>query len=88
MITAGITGTLAMPRALRHGFGVNAFQSNLLPHLLQRWLSHALLNTAGIYGDGSLGRRARVADTHGNSTASLDREKIILVESFEFLHMR
>jgi integrase len=40
MAAAGISGTPAMPKGLRHGFGVNAFQSNVPPHLVQRWLGH------------------------------------------------
>jgi integrase len=51
MAAAGITGTQAMPKGLRHGFGVNAFQSNVPPHLVQRWLGHASLRTTGIYAD-------------------------------------
>jgi integrase/recombinase XerD len=51
MVAAGISGTPAMPRGLRHSFGVNAFQSNVPPHLVQRWLGHASLRTTSIYGD-------------------------------------
>ena len=51
MVAAGVTGTPAMPKGLRHGFGVNAFQSNVPPHLVQRWLGHASLRTTAIYGD-------------------------------------
>jgi integrase/recombinase XerD len=51
MVVAGIIGTAAMPKGLRHGFGVNAFQSNVPPHLVQRWLGHASLRTTAIYGD-------------------------------------
>jgi len=51
MASAGITGTPAMPKGLRHGFGVNAFESNVPPHLVQRWLGHASLRTTSIYGD-------------------------------------
>lgn len=51
MAAAGISGTPAMPKGLRHGFGVNAFQSNVPPHLVQRWLGHASLRTTSIYGD-------------------------------------
>jgi integrase/recombinase XerD len=51
MAVAGIIGTAAMPKGLRHGFGVNAFQSNVPPHLVQRWLGHASLRTTAIYGD-------------------------------------
>jgi integrase/recombinase XerD len=51
MASAGITGTPAMPKGLRHGFGVRAFQANVPPHLVQRWLGHASLRTTGIYAD-------------------------------------
>jgi len=51
MVAAGISGTPAMPKGLRHGFGVSAFQSNVPPHLVQRWLGHASLRTTAIYGD-------------------------------------
>jgi integrase len=51
MAEAGIAGTPATPKGLRHGFGVNAFQSNVPPHLIQRWLGHASLRTTAIYGD-------------------------------------
>lgn len=51
MAAAGITGPPAMPRGLRHGFGVNAFQAGVPPHLVQRWLGHASLRTTAIYGD-------------------------------------
>jgi integrase len=51
MATAKIVGTPAMPKGLRHAFGVKAFQSNIPPHLVQRWLGHASLRTTAIYGD-------------------------------------
>jgi len=51
MAAASITGTPAMPKGLRHGFGVTAFQANVPPHLVQRWLGHASLRTTSIYGD-------------------------------------
>jgi integrase/recombinase XerD len=51
MAAARITGTPAMPKGLRHSFGVNAFQSSVPPHLIQRWLGHASLETTAIYGD-------------------------------------
>ena len=51
MRSAGVTGTPAMPKGLRHGFGVSAFQSNVPPHLVQRWLGHASLKTTAIYAD-------------------------------------
>jgi integrase len=51
MAAAGITGKAAMPKGLRHGFGVKAFQSNVPAHLVQRWLGHASPKTTAIYGD-------------------------------------
>ncbi len=51
MTQAKIAGLPAMPKGLQHGFGVNAFQSNVPPHLVQRWLGHASLRTTAIYGD-------------------------------------
>jgi hypothetical protein len=51
MSVAGIAGTHATPKGLRHAFGVKAFQSNVPPHLVQRWLGHASLRTTAIYGD-------------------------------------
>jgi integrase/recombinase XerD len=51
MAAASVSGTPAMPKGLRHGFGVKAFQSNVPPHLVQRWLGHASLKTTSIYGD-------------------------------------
>jgi site-specific recombinase XerD len=40
-----------MPKGLRHAFGVKAFQENVPPHLVQRWLGHASLRTTSIYAD-------------------------------------
>lgn len=51
MAQAGIVGMPAMPKGLRHGFGVSAFQANIPPHIVQRWLGHASLRTTSIYGD-------------------------------------
>jgi integrase len=51
MAMAKIVGPPAMPKGLRHAFGVRAFQSNIPPHLVQRWLGHASLRTTAIYGD-------------------------------------
>ena len=51
MAAANIIGLPAMPKGLRHGFGVNAFQSLVPPHLVQRWMGHASLRTTAIYAD-------------------------------------
>lgn len=47
---AEISGGPAMPKGLRHTFGVTAFHT-VPPHLVQRWLGHASLRTTAIYGD-------------------------------------
>lgn len=51
MATARVSGTAAMPKGLRHTFGVGAFQADIPPHLVQRWLGHASIRTTAIYGD-------------------------------------
>jgi integrase len=51
MASAGVLGAAAMPKGLRHSFGVNAFQSNVPAHLVQRWLGHAKIETTAIYAD-------------------------------------
>jgi integrase/recombinase XerD len=51
MLLADVSRTAAMPKGLRHAFGVAAFQGSIPPHLVQRWLGHASLETTAIYGD-------------------------------------
>ena len=51
METAGIAGLHAMPKGLRHGFGIKAVASNVPITLVQRWLGHADLSTTSIYLD-------------------------------------
>jgi integrase/recombinase XerD len=51
MAAGGITGACAMPKGLRHAFGVKAFQTKVPSHLVQRWLGHASLRTTALYGD-------------------------------------
>jgi integrase/recombinase XerD len=51
MAAAGVIGAPAMPKGLRHSFGVNAIESGIPLHLLQRWLGHATLRTTAIYTD-------------------------------------
>lgn len=51
MAVAGISGTPAMPKGLRHGFGVHAIRCGVPPHLLQRWFGHASWRTTAIYCD-------------------------------------
>lgn len=51
LTAAGMRGLLAMPKALRHGFAVAAFQARVPPHLVQKWMGHASMRTTAIYGD-------------------------------------
>jgi integrase len=51
MASAGITGTPAMPKGLRHGFCVKAIQSDVPLPLVQKWIGHASLRTTAIYVD-------------------------------------
>lgn len=57
MAAASICGAAAMPKGLRHAFGVSAF-ATVPPHIVQRWLGHASLRTTAIYGD-VVGREER-----------------------------
>lgn len=61
MSAAGVVGPPASPKGLRHTFGVSAFQRNIPPHLVQRWLGHASLRTTAIYGDVSGEEERRLA---------------------------
>jgi integrase/recombinase XerD len=51
MSDAGITGTQATPKGLRHGFGIQAVQSSVPLNLVQKWLGHAQLSTTAIYAN-------------------------------------
>ncbi|WP_075996631.1 tyrosine-type recombinase/integrase [Salaquimonas pukyongi] len=51
MCEAGIAEQQAMPKVLRHTFGVHAIRSGVPVHLVQRWLGHARLSTTAIYLD-------------------------------------
>lgn len=51
MQRAGIRGTQASPKGLRHGFGVAAVQAHIPLNLVQRWLGHAQLSTTAIYAE-------------------------------------
>ena len=51
MQAAGIRGTQASPKGLRHGLGVAAVQAHIPLNLVQRWLGHAQLSTTAIYAE-------------------------------------
>lgn len=49
MQAAGVKGSHATPKGLRHGFAVKAVQANVPLNLVQRWLGHADIKTTAIY---------------------------------------
>jgi integrase/recombinase XerD len=49
MESAGIAGAHAMPKGLRHGFGVANAEGNVPMATTQKWLGHAKLETTAIY---------------------------------------
>lgn len=51
MEEAEISGRRAMPKGLRHGFGVSVLQSGVPINLLKKWLGHSRLSTTEIYAD-------------------------------------
>lgn len=53
MDNARICGPWAVPKGLRHGFGVRAIQAGVPLNLVQRWLGHADMKTTAIYANAS-----------------------------------
>lgn len=51
MKEAGIEGTPASPKGLRHSFGVLAVQKGIPLNLLQRWLGHSDIATTALYAE-------------------------------------
>jgi integrase/recombinase XerD len=49
MESAGIAGAHAMPKGLRHGFGVANAEGGVPMGTTQKWLGHAYLETTAIY---------------------------------------
>jgi len=58
MKVAGIADVLCKPKALRHGFAIDAGQHGVPLNIVQRWLGHARLETTAIYA-GALGDEER-----------------------------
>ena len=58
MATAGIDGTHASPKGLRHGFGVRMAQKTRNPRLVQKLMGHTKLENTAIYMD-LVGEEAR-----------------------------
>jgi integrase/recombinase XerD len=51
MQVAQVSGGMAMPKGLRHGYGVACVSVKVPPPMIQRWLGHARLETTAIYLD-------------------------------------
>jgi len=49
MRQAGIEGTPASPKGIRHGYGVAAMTAGIPCPLIQRWMGHARLETTSCY---------------------------------------
>lgn len=58
MDAADLNGMHAMPKGLRHCFGVTAIQSQVPLNMVQRWLGHADMRTTAIYA-GAVGPEER-----------------------------
>jgi integrase len=58
---ANIRGPQAMPKGLRHGFGVHAIQCGVPLNLLARWMGHASMRTTAIYADATGPEERRIA---------------------------
>ena len=49
MAAAGIVGSQACPKGLRHGYGIHAIRSGVPLNMLCKWMGHASLATTAIY---------------------------------------
>ena len=58
MTAAGIEGTHASPKGLRHAFGVRMAQKTRNPRLVQKLMGHTKLENTAIYMD-LVGEEAR-----------------------------
>ncbi len=75
MRTAGITGSYATPKGLRHGFGVRAIQSNVPLNLVQRWLGHADIKTTAIYTSAMGPEERKIAARMWGDSGDISRAK-------------
>jgi integrase len=59
MRTARVAEGLAMPKALRHAFGVHGIAESEIPlNMVRKWLGHARIETTAIYAN-AVGREER-----------------------------
>jgi integrase len=49
MAQAGISGVMACPKGLRHGFGVACIGKSIPLPAIQKWMGHARMETTAIY---------------------------------------
>lgn len=61
MARAEISGAQAMPKGLRHGFGIATAERNIPGGLVQRWMGHSRLETTAIYQDAAGGEERAFA---------------------------
>lgn len=61
MAAAAVKGPQAMPRGLRHQFGVRAAERGVPMAMTQRWMGHAALKTTAIYQQASGDDERRLA---------------------------
>lgn len=69
MAAAGLSGSHAMPKGLRHCFGVTAIQSQVPLNLVQRWLGHADMRTTAIYASATGPEERSIARRMWRATA-------------------
>ncbi|MDR3500673.1 MAG: site-specific integrase [Parvibaculum sp.] len=51
MVNIGVAPSRAMPKALRHAFGIGAAQKSVPINVIQKWMGHARITTTAIYMD-------------------------------------
>ena len=62
MEDAGITGSQASPKGLRHSYGIHAIGSGVQLHMLQKWMGHASIKTTAIYANAVGSEERRIAE--------------------------
>lgn len=62
MAQAGIEGTQACPKGLRHGYGIHAIRSGVQLNMLQKWMGHASMDTTAIYTNAIGAEELAIAD--------------------------
>lgn len=70
MMQIGIDGPRASPKALRHGFAIEAIQAGVPLNIVQRWLGHASMATTAIYTSAIGPEELKLADRMWSSRTS------------------